>query len=141
MSATTNIRGSPVNGEQRVTLLLGIKFYVWLDGFTATTTKVQSLHSKPVVGKYDSFLAIRTWESRMFENGVYLDIITAELLELASTRVIDRHRIDPIPTLNSHSFGDMAFFFRTKKQDVVKPTKELLTRLWQPPKSQKVRCS
>lgn len=36
----------------------------------------------------------------------------------------------------------MAFFFRTKaKSDLAKPTKDLLSRLWQPPVSQRVGVS
>lgn len=36
----------------------------------------------------------------------------------------------------------MAFFFRTKsKSDIVKPTKDLLNRLWQVPKLQKASTS
>lgn len=43
------------------------------------------------------------------------------------------------PRFFGYAEGDMAFFFRSKKVDMVKPAAELLHRLWQPPKLQKVR--
>ena len=85
-------------------------------------------------------LGLASLESRLVRTILAQEINTVLKEIFDETSLADRQFLLPEIVLQLwHEENSMAFFFRSKKVDMIKPAKELLLRLWQPPKSPKVR--
>ena len=123
-----------------------------IDGFSGT---VLLIHPESIAAKsshYDEIIeddcpesfrqvhVILNLERREFNIGVVYKFNTVLEQIFNDTGLADNQFLPPVAEWERwHDQGDMAFFFRSKKVDMVKPARDLLLKLWQPPKLQKVR--